>query len=48
MTDATTNAAPAPSLAEDVLLVLFDAASGSIFSEESPLFHLLTGAIARC
>jgi hypothetical protein len=45
MTDATTTAAPAPSLAEDVLLVLFDPASGSIFSEGSPLFHVLAGAV---
>lgn len=43
MTDAITTAAP--SLAEDLLLVLFDPSSGSIRSEGSPLFHVLAGAV---
>lgn len=34
-----------PTLAEDVLLVLFDSASGSIRGEGSPLFHVLAGAV---
>jgi hypothetical protein len=35
----------APTLAEDLLLVLFDPRSGSIHSEGSPLFHVLAGAV---
>jgi hypothetical protein len=35
----------APTLAEDLLIVLFDPRSGSIHSEGSPLFHVLAGAV---
>ncbi len=35
----------APTLAEDLLLVLLDPRSGSIHSEGSPLFHVLAGAV---
>ncbi|NRD27740.1 GPP34 family phosphoprotein [Frigoribacterium sp. VKM Ac-2836] len=41
MTDETL----APTLAEDLLLVLLDPSSGSIHSEGSPLFHVLAGAV---
>jgi len=34
-----------PTLAEDLLLVLFDPPSGTIHSEGSPLFHVLAGAV---
>lgn len=43
MTDATMT--PTPSLAEDLLLLLFDLPSGSIRSEGSPLFHVLAGVV---
>jgi hypothetical protein len=34
-----------PTLAEDLLLVLFDAPSGTIHSEGSPLLHVLAGVV---
>jgi hypothetical protein len=47
MTDpaAATTLGTGPLLAEDVLLVLFDPASGTIRSEGTPLLHTLAGAV---